>query len=186
MALSQHTTKVAVLASLAVGVAVTLASGPLRADRDVNTEVLAQVDALAHSNERLAERVALQEVELAEARAQLQALRAAAGTGATKPPSTSEPAPGLKTAAQAAAEERAAFRARALEALKPELDAIQVQLANTVTKATYDKHTHSYVTPTVGGYARMDLILAHPDYLVPYVPPEKTGQGGEKATSRPK
>jgi hypothetical protein len=188
MALFQHTTKVAVLASLAAGIAVTLASGPLRADRDVNTELLAQVDALARSNERLTERLALQQTQLTDALAQLSALRTAASTTPpSKPSSTSPQTSPLKTAAQAAAEERAAFRARALEALKPELEAIQAQLVNTVPKATYDKHIHEYTTPTVGGWARLDLISANPDYLLPYMPPDKAGQAPlEKTTSRPK
>lgn len=186
MAWFSRVSKVAVPAGLAVGMTVTLASGPLRADRDVNAELLAQVDALAHSNERLSERVALQQAELAEALAQLRALRAAAGTGATKPSSTSG-ASGLKTAAEAAAEERAAFRARVLEAVKPELDAIHGQLATFVTRATHDKHTHSYTTPRIGGWARMDVISANPDYLLPYMPPEQALQGvPEKTTGRPK
>ena len=152
-----------------------------------NAELLAQVGALEQSNERLAERLSLQQTELAEALQQLTALRTAAGTSPSKPSSSQGGGPTTKTAAQAAAEERAAFRAKALEALKPELEAIDVKLANTVTKATYDKHTHSYTTPTVGGWARMDVISANPDYLLPYMPPEKVGQGSpEKATGWPK
>lgn len=187
MALFQHTTKFAVLASLAAGLAVTLASGPLRADRDVNTELLAKFDALAESNERLTERLALQQIQLDDALAQLKSLRIAAGTSTPSKPSSSSGSSPVKTAAQAAAEERAAFRARALEALKPELEAIQAQLVNTVTRATYDKHTHEYTTPTVGGWARLDLISANPDYLLPYMPPDKAGQASpDKTTSRPK
>jgi hypothetical protein len=186
MALSQHSTKVAVLASLAAGVAIALASGPLRADRDVNLELLAQVEALAQNNERLSERLSLQQAELAEALGQLAALRMAAGN-TSKPPSSSSQAPAGKTLAQALAEERAAFRAKALEALKPEFDAIQVQLAGTVPKTVYDKHTHEYTAPSVGGWGTLAVVMANPDNLLPYMPPEKVGKGSpEKFTSRPR
>jgi len=65
-ALSQQTTTLAVPASLAAGVVVTLASGEPRADRDVGLELLRASDALI-------ERVERQDADIAELRACVQA-----------------------------------------------------------------------------------------------------------------
>jgi hypothetical protein len=57
MALLQRSASIAVFASLAVGLVVTLASGELRAERDVELELL-------RANEALAERLEQQEIEI--------------------------------------------------------------------------------------------------------------------------
>jgi hypothetical protein len=78
------------------------------------------------------------------------------------PPSTS-PSPTTKTAAQAAAEERAAFRKKVLEALEPELEAIDTRAAAIEAKAkkdrdTFDKHRHD--VEFVGhGWVRLNVML---------------------------
>lgn len=129
MALSQQTTTVAVLASLAVGVMVTLASGELRADRDVGLELL-------RANEALGERVERQDAEIAELRARIEA-------GAGKPggnSGTNAPAP--KSKAESEMDDAAAFRKKVLAAVKPELEAVDARA--TAAKTAFDTHVTAY------------------------------------------
>jgi hypothetical protein len=152
MALLQQA-KVAVVAGFAVGMMVTLASGDLRADR-VSAE-------LERANERLSERLADQEVQLAAALEQIDALRTA--TGDTKPGPTKPGGTSGKTAAQAAAEEKAAFRAKALVALAPELEAIAtrsktIEATAAAAKSTFENHNHE-VEFMGHGWVKVDTML---------------------------
>ncbi|MBC8072441.1 MAG: hypothetical protein IAG13_29230 [Deltaproteobacteria bacterium] len=151
MALSQQTTTVAVLASLAVGVVVTLTSGELRADRDVGLELL-------RANEALGEQVARQELELAELRARIEA-------GAGKPGGNGTTGPGTapKSKAESDAAEQAEFRKKVLAVMKPEIDAVDARA--TAAKATFDKHVTAYanhshdVDMAAHGWVRLDTML---------------------------
>lgn len=157
--------KLAVIAGLAIGVVITLSSGELRAGRDVEGELL-------RANEALEDRLARQELRLAEALAELEGLRdeldgtvaAEAGKPPSKNPGTSSPggAP-PKSAAQVAAEERAAFRAKVLVALEPELTAIEareaaIEATAAAAKETFDDHQHQ--VEFIGhGWVKVDVML---------------------------
>jgi hypothetical protein len=152
MALSQQTTTVAVLASLAVGVVVTLASGELRADRDVGLELL-------RANEALGERVERQELELAELRARIEA-------GAGKPGGNNgSTAPGTapKSKAESDVAEQVEFRKKVLAVMKPEIEAVDARA--TTAKAVFDKHVTAYlnhhhdVDVAAHGWVRLDVML---------------------------
>jgi predicted Zn-dependent protease len=95
-------------------------------------------------------------------------LRAALDLSAAAKPTPSNPgsspsAPAPKTAAQAAVEEKAAFRAKVLEAMKPELAAIEAR-AKTIdakaatAKASFDAHTHE-VEFASHGWVKIDTWL---------------------------
>jgi hypothetical protein len=153
-----HSAQMAVLLACSVGATVALSSGDLRADRDPDA-------ALVRANDRLTERLAEHEAQLAHALDELAALRTelAATKPTTSAPGTSAPGAKPKTAAEAAAEERAAFRAKALVALKPELDAIdaratKIESTAVTAKTTFDKHTHE--VEFVGhGWVKLDVML---------------------------
>jgi hypothetical protein len=190
---AQSKTAVAVIASLATGIVVALASGELRASRDPGLE-------LFRANELLAERLAEQHAELSAAREELAALRIAMLGGKPNKPGASPPSDTSKSAAQAAAEERIAFRAKALEALKPELEAIDAAAAAAKAKfdkhtKAFDEHTHEYEV-TSHGWARLDTMLdeAHFDVLratyldhwVAIRDPKKSNATFSRSTTKPK
>lgn len=141
------------LACLATGVVITLASGELRADRDVGLELL-------RANEALSARVERQDGELAELRALVEA-----SAGKPTGPNTGPSAPGTppKTKSEADLEEKFAFRVKALEALKPEL--AEIDRKQVAAKAThvahveaYAKHYHEYDV-VAHGWVRLDAVL---------------------------
>lgn len=179
---------VAVLASLAIGVVLTLASGELRADRDIDRELL-------RVNEALVERVAQQQDEIDELRVAI----AAASKPPSNAPGTTAPSDAPKTKAQTEAEEAAAFRKKVLAAVKPELTAIDERA--TTAKETFDKHVAAYAKHThdyermSSGWVKLDTMLTNdaleilrPTYADDWIAIRRDGKGGDytQSTSKPK
>jgi hypothetical protein len=189
VAVFQRRANVAVLAGLAVGVVVTMASGELRADRDVELE-------LVRANETLADRLDAQEQEIAELRS---AIATAAGKPTTLNPGSKQPGTGPKSKAETELEELLAFKKKVLNAIKPELDAIDARakagedaLAQHVT--AYAKHTHD-VELVSHGWVKLDTMLTtegtemlRPTYPDDWIAIRRDGKGGTypKQTSKPK
>lgn len=148
----RKSTKVVVLASFAVGVALTLASGELKADRDVGSELL-------RANESLVAKLDAQQLEIDELRARLEA--AAVKPGPTNPGSQ-QPTDAPQSQAEAAAKEAAEFRKKVLGAIKPELEGIDAKFA---TKEAFDKHKDAYANHKheyiniPHGWVRLDTML---------------------------
>ncbi len=176
-------------ASLAIGVVLTLASGELRADRDVERE-------LAQVNGALVERVAQQQDELDELRATVEAL---AAKPTNKAPGTTTPTDGPKSKAQTELEEQAAFRKKVLAAIELELDAIDARAAK--AKETFEahveayaKHRHDYELAS-NGWVKLDTMLTHdaleilrPTYADDWIAIRRDGKGAmyTKSTTKPK
>lgn len=154
-----HPSKLAVVAGLAIGVFVSLASGELHADRDVDGELL-------RANASLERRLAAQEGALADLQGELDALRRDREAVQAKPkPTQPDHAPGESpdSIVKKQAEEAVAFRKKVLAALASELEAIDARAAAIEAKAaaaktTFDKHTHE-VEFTSHGWVKLDTML---------------------------
>ncbi|HWB80536.1 MAG TPA: hypothetical protein VG755_36480 [Nannocystaceae bacterium] len=180
-------TKVVVLASLAVGVALTFASGESKADRDVAHELL-------RANESLAEKLDAQQVEIAELRARLDAASAKPGP---KNPGTTQPGDAPQTKVEAEVKEAFEFRKKVLAALKPELEGIDAKFVASKDaldkhKEKYAKHTHQYDVVS-HGWVRLDTMLTsdgvdvlRPTYSDDWIAIKRTDNGNipESSTSR--
>jgi hypothetical protein len=176
-----------VFAGVAAGVVVTMASGELRADRDVAHE-------LVTANEALVERLEVQEREIAELRDLVGAT--------TKPvnnPGTTQPGTAPKTKAEVEMEEMLAFRKKVLAAIDGELDGIDERASS--AKAAFDKHVEAYAKHrheyevNSNGWAKLDTILTpegvemlRPTYPNDWIAIRYDGKGGviAKATTKPK
>ena len=175
------------LAGLAVGLVITTASGELRADRDVEHELL-------RANEALADQLARQGEELAE-------LREMVAAAAVRPPKPTTTAPGTapQTEAKTTVKEAIAFRKKVLAAMKPELEAIDARATAAAEKfdkhvEAYSKHRHEYEI-TGHGWVKLDAMLTtegaemlRPTYGNDWIPIRADGNGGmvAKDTTAPK
>jgi hypothetical protein len=189
VAVFQRKASVAVLAGLAVGLVITTASGELRADRDIEHE-------LVRANEALAEQLTRQGEELAE----LRGMVAAAGARpSAKNPGTTQPSQAPESAAKATLKEQIAFRKKVLAAVKPELDAIDARA--TAADETFDKHVEAYSKHrhdyeiTGHGWVKLDTMLTtegvemlRPTYSNDWIAIRYNGNGGmvAKETTKPK
>lgn len=149
-----QSTKVVVLSSFAIGVALTLASGELKADRDVGSELL-------RANESLAAKLDAQQLEIEELRARLDA--ASTKPAPKNPGAQQQPTDAPQSQAEAAAKEAAEFRKKVLAAVKLELEAIDAKFvagkdALDKHKETFAKHTHEYIH-VPHGWVRLDKLL---------------------------
>lgn len=187
----------ALVAAGAIGIVATLASGELHADRDVDGELL-------RANTSLERRLADQELALADALAEIDALRRDLDAANAKPkPNNPGTSPGVDpgTVVEKAAEEAVAFRKKALAALAPELEAIDARAAAIETKAaaaktTFDKHTHT-VEFVSHGWVKIDTMLdadhldvVRASYRNKFLAIRDPADGGpgtfDKSTSKPK
>lgn len=177
------------LAGLAVGLMITTASGELRADRDVEHELL-------RANEALADQLMRQGEEIAELRTLV-----AAGVGRPSPtnPGTTQPGQAPESAVKANIKEQIAFRKKVLAAVKPELEAIDARATEATAK--FDKHVEAYVNHrhdyeiTGHGWVKLDTMLTtegvemlRPTYSNDWIAIRTNGNGGmvEKTTTKPK
>jgi hypothetical protein len=189
VAVFQRRASVAVLAGLAVGLVITTASGELRADRDVEHELL-------RANEALAEQLTRQGDEIAALRSMVAA---AAGRPSPSNPGTTQPSTAPESAVKANVKETLAFRKKVLAAMKPELEAIDARATEATEKFdkhvdAYAKHRHDYEI-TGHGWVRLDTMLTtegvemlRPTYSNDWIPIRTNGNGGmiEKTTTKPK
>ena len=186
-------TKVVVLASLAVGVALTFASAESKADRDIEHELL-------RANESLVAKLDAQQLEIEELRTRLDA---ASVKPAPTNPGSKQPGDAPMTEAEAAAKEAAEFRKKVLAIVDPKLEAIDTKITADMDalakhKEKFSKHTHEY-SHASHGWVRLDTMLTadgvdvlRPTYSDDWIAIKRTDNGnipessGMKSTTPPK